>query len=61
MTGVFVSAFIGNSLIISGLKGEKKIEEKTLEEMRNDDETLNKIYKKLEKIDEEILEIKETK
>lgn len=61
LSGVFVSAFIGNKIIISGLRGEKKIEEKTIEEIESEEETLNKIYRKLEKIDEEVLEIKEKK
>lgn len=60
LSGVFVSAFIGNRLIISGLKGEKKIEEKTIEEIRSEEETLNKIYHKLEEIDEEVKEIKKS-
>lgn len=59
MTGVFVSAFIGNRLIISGLKGEKKLEEKTVIEIQAEEETLNKIYNKLEKIDDEVKELKE--
>ena len=60
-TGVFVSAFIGSRLIISGLIGEKKITEKTEEEveteeaqLRNLQNTLIKIEKKLEHIDEDI-------
>jgi hypothetical protein len=61
LTGVFVSAFIGTRLIISGLKGDKKIEEKTIEEIKEGEETLTKIYRKLEKIDEEVQEMKEQK
>ena len=38
---------------------DKKIEEKTIEEIKAEEETLNKIYRKLEKIDEEVQEIKE--
>ena len=55
MTGVFVSEFIGKKLIISGLVGEKKIEEKEeieLEteetQLRNLQNTLNKLEKKLD-------------
>lgn len=61
ITGVFVSSFIGNQLIISGLVGEKKIAEKEEEEiqteemqLRNLQGTLNRLEKKLEHIDEEI-------
>jgi len=31
-TGLFVSSFIGNEIIITGLKGEKKVIEKLMEE-----------------------------
>lgn len=34
MTGVFVSNFIGNEIIITGLRGDKKISEKTEQELR---------------------------
>jgi len=61
LTGVFVSAMIGNRLIISGLVGEKKISEKEegeiqTEEMqlKNLQGTLNRLEKKLEHIDKEV-------
>lgn len=63
ITGIFVSSFIGNQLIISGLVGEKKISEKEegelqTEEMRlkNLQNTLSRLEKKLEHIDAEIEE-----
>jgi len=34
--GLLVSSFIGNEIILSGLKGEKKMAEKTEEEVRRD-------------------------
>jgi hypothetical protein len=37
---VFVSNFIGNEIIISGLKGEKKIAEKTEKEVRTEEDRL---------------------
>ncbi|QQR82881.1 hypothetical protein IPJ70_02110 [Candidatus Campbellbacteria bacterium] len=36
MVGLFVTSFIGNEIIISGLKKEKKIVEKTEEEIQDD-------------------------
>ncbi len=61
MTGVFVSAFIGNRLIISGLAGEKKLSEKAETEIeteeaqiKNMQKTLAKLEEKLEHIDEDI-------
>lgn len=61
VTGVFVSAFIGNRLIISGLVGEKKINEKETAEiiseeaqLRNLQHTLDRVEKKIENLENEI-------
>ena len=61
LTGVFVSAFIGNRLIITGLIGEKKLAEKEQEEIETEEsqiqnlqETLSRLEKKLDHIDEDI-------
>lgn len=63
LTGVFVSAFIGNRLIISGLIGEKKLAEKEKSEieteetqLKNLQDTLNRLEKKLDHLDEDIEE-----
>jgi len=47
LTGIFTSSFIGNEIIISGIKGEKKMVEKTEAEMQNETESLKSIRKKL--------------
>lgn len=36
LVGLFVSSFIGNEIIISGIKGEKRISEKTESEIKQD-------------------------
>ena len=61
ITGVFVSEFIGNRLIISGLIGEKKLttkEEGEIEteesQIKNLQNTLTRLEKKLDHIDEDI-------
>ncbi len=61
VTGIFVSAFVGNKLIMSGLRGEKKLAEKTEEEIQNEESeihhlqnTLNKVEHKLSIIEAEI-------
>ncbi len=61
ITGVFVSAFIGNKLIITGLSGEKKLEEKEAEEIETEEEQIKnlqkavaRLEKKLDHIDEDI-------
>jgi hypothetical protein len=64
-TGLFVLGFIGNEIIVSGLKGEKKLNEKEESEieteetqLKNLQSTLNKVEKRLEHIDQEIDEKK---
>ena len=64
-TGIFVTEFNVNRLIISGLVGEKKLEEKEVSEIeteetqiRNLQNTLARLEKKLDHIDEEHLESK---
>ena len=47
LTGLFVSFFIGDELIIAGLKKEKKISEKTEEEINNEEMTLQELKKEI--------------
>lgn len=58
MTGIFVSQFIGNEIIISGLKSQKKIAEKTEDEVKGEESDMTRIRKKAEKIEADIAEIK---
>jgi len=60
-TGLFVSEFIGNRLIISGLIGEEKLTERAEGELETEEtqlkglqNTLSRLEKKLEHIDTEI-------
>lgn len=50
MSGLFVSNFIGNEIIISGLKGEKKIAEKTETEVRTEGRAISDIKEELDEI-----------
>lgn len=61
LTGVFVSAFVGNKLILSGLKGDKKLAEKTEEEIASEESELKHIEKILEQVEKDVEEIKEKK
>jgi len=61
VTGVFVSAFIGSRLIISGLVGEKRAtaeEEGEIEteetQLKNLQNTLNRVEKKISDLEEEV-------
>jgi len=63
MTGVFVSTFIGNKVIISGLKGERKMEEKETKEIREEakdleelQDTLKNVEKKISRLEQKIEE-----
>ncbi|MEK7635303.1 MAG: hypothetical protein AAB446_02660 [Patescibacteria group bacterium] len=52
MVGLFVTSFIGNEIILSGLRQEKKIAEKTEEEVKNELSEDHKIEQKIHEIDE---------
>lgn len=59
LTGLFVSIMIGDRIIISGLKNEKKVEEKTEEEVMREGGELNQITFKINLLQKEIQEMKE--
>lgn len=48
MIGLFVSFFIGDQQILSGLRKEKKLIEKTKEELDTEETTLEEIHKEIE-------------
>lgn len=54
VTGVFVSDFIGNEIIITGVRGDKKISEKTEQEMRVEVGAIEEIKKEVKKISEKL-------
>lgn len=54
ITGVFVSTFIGNKVIISGLLGGKKLSEKAEEEIKSEAKDLEEIQETLEKVEKKI-------
>jgi hypothetical protein len=56
-TGLFVSFFVGDKIIITGIKEEKRIDEKTEDEIRKEEISLVEIKKDLKEIKEEIEEI----
>ena len=58
MTGVFVSNFIGNEILISGLKGEKKIAEKTEKEVRTEEERLTSFRVQINSMHEQMTALK---
>ena len=59
LTGLFVSNFIGERIIISGLKKEKKITDKTEEEVKQEEVEISKLEKKMDLIIKEITALKD--
>ncbi len=59
-TGLFVSYFIGDRFIISSLKGEKKIIEKTEEEILGEEDQLKKVLRELNTIEDKLDELTES-
>lgn len=57
ITGIFVSAFVGNRLILSGIIGEKKLAEKTEEEIKSEEDQIEKIQDILERVEKKVTEI----
>ena len=58
-TGLFVSYFIGDTILISGLKQQKKLYEKTEKEVREEESTLSEIQKSIKEIKKEVDVIKD--
>ena len=61
VTGLFVSVFIGNDIIISGLRGEKKLTDKTETEVRAEYGKMEQVLFELKEIKTDIKMLKEEK
>lgn len=57
-TGLFVSYFIGDTILISGAKSQKKLAEKTSKEVREEETTIADIKQVVDSIKQEVDEIK---
>ncbi len=57
--GLFVSFFIGDTILISGLKKEKRLDEKVASEVKTELDILNDIQKRLNEIEKELKTLKE--
>jgi len=58
LTGLFVAGFIGERVIISGVKKEKKITEKSLLEIKKEEEKIDILNSKIDFLLKEITNIK---
>ncbi|MEK7132625.1 MAG: hypothetical protein AAB830_01095 [Patescibacteria group bacterium] len=58
LTGLFVSFFIGDAILIAGLKREKKLAEKTEQEIETEKEELDGVRETVKKMARDLEEIK---
>ncbi|KKU85075.1 MAG: hypothetical protein A2746_01815 [Candidatus Yanofskybacteria bacterium RIFCSPHIGHO2_01_FULL_44_22] len=58
LTGTLISFFIGNETIISGLKSERRIDQKTEEDLKAEETKINHLHSVVEEIRRDIAEIK---
>lgn len=54
MTGLFVSFFVGDQILMSGIKRDKKLIEKTEEEIKEEATTLSEVKSELKKIEHDL-------
>jgi TRAP-type C4-dicarboxylate transport system permease large subunit len=59
VTGIFISYFVTDRIILSGMKHEKKVAEKTQEELAEEEEMIARLAVTLERIGKELQEIKQ--
>jgi hypothetical protein len=59
LTGLFVSGFIGERIIISGLKKEKKVTDRTEEEVQKEENKINLLNTKIDLLMNELKDIKD--
>jgi hypothetical protein len=59
MTGLFVSSFIGERIVISGLKKEKKVTDKTEEEVKKEDDKIANLNAKINALTRDVATIKD--
>ena len=57
VTGILVPSFVGNEVIISGLRKEKKIAERTEEEVETELEEIKKVEREMKMVIEKLSDI----
>lgn len=58
ISGLFVSYFVGDRIIISGIRREKRIDEKTEKEIKKEEIVLEEIKYSIKKIEEKLNNLK---
>ncbi len=59
-TGLFVSYFVGDMIIISGLEKDKKLAEKTEDEVIKEEHSIDRLEAKIDSLTDKIDELEET-
>jgi hypothetical protein len=59
LTGLFVSNFIGERIVISGLKKEKKVTEKTANEIQEEESEIKRLESKIDSVIKEITTLRD--
>jgi uncharacterized membrane protein len=59
LTGLFVSSFMGDRIVISGLKKEKKVTDQTEEEIKKEEDRIETLNAKLNTVIKDLAEIKD--
>ena len=59
--GILVTEFLGNRIIVSGLRGEKKLEEKSLREIEDEEMFLSNLKSKVDRIEKMLMEMNNKK
>jgi hypothetical protein len=59
MTGLFVSYFIGDTILMSGLKGEKKVTDRTAKELKEEEESVRELRATVKEVKKELDQIRD--
>jgi low affinity Fe/Cu permease len=59
LSGVFVSTFIGNNIIISGIRGDKKLDEKTADEIQAEETEIENLKNSISRLEKKIDHLEE--
>ena len=59
LTGLFVSVFIGDRILLSGIKNEKKLFERTEEEVKDEADVVSHLKSRIGNMEKDIRDIKD--
>src|ERR1019366_337077 len=58
MTGLFVSYFIGDTILMSGIKGEKKVADRTQKDVKDEEAKIGELRSTIKEMKKEVDQIK---